>query len=146
MAWTVPYTLVGGTAITAGWANTNVRDNELYLYTQAHHQGQFVYGNTIAAPTVTAHMHNWNPPGLATANVVRIDSTGLFDLTGMEAQPHGTFFWMVNGSGGTLRIKNNDTRSTINNRITTSTSGDYDLHYLGLLQWLYLYGQWRVKV
>lgn len=146
MAWTSPYTVVGGTAVLASWANSNVRDNELYLYTQANHQGQFVYGSTIGSGPITSDLHNWNPDGLSTANVVRVDPSALWEITGVQYQTHGTFFWMINGSGGTLRIKHGDTRSGEYNRITTNTLADHDATYLSLTAWLYLYGGWRVKV
>lgn len=145
MAWTSPYTIVGGTAVLASWANTNIRDNELYLYTQANHQGQFVYGSTAGA-AVIADTHNWNPDGLTTCNILRVDPSSNWDLTGVQGQTHGMFFWMLNGSGGILRLKHGDARSLANNQLTLSTGADYDLHYLGIAAFLYLYGAWRVKV
>jgi len=148
MAWTVPYTLVGGTAITAGWANTNVRDNSQYLYAQAHHLGQFVFGSTLHPPPLNLSVINdWNPPGLSTANIiVATPNVSLVELTGIQQQPQGTFFWMINGSGATLRLKHGDARSLPNNRLTTSTLGDRDMQYLDLTAWLFINGNWRVKV
>ena len=74
----------------------------------------------ISPAALTVNTDDWNPTGLATCNVIRIDATGAVALTGIVAQTGGRTILIVNiGSNAITLI--NDASSTAANRFKLPT-------------------------
>lgn len=81
----------------------------------------------VISPTqLTADTDNWNPTGLATANVIRIDVDAAHNLTGLAAQASGTMLLLYNTTAFTVTLKH-DVTSTAANRFYAPGDADYSL-------------------
>lgn len=71
----------------------------------------------ITASTLTGNNNNWNPTGLATANVVRVqsDADGR-QISGMQTGAEGRVVALVNIGANTVVLTDEDTNSTAANR------------------------------
>lgn len=71
----------------------------------------------ITPPPIAAHTNNYNPAGLATANILFLDATANYDLTGLEAQENGRVLFIQNiSTNGDIKLKNNNANSLAANR------------------------------
>lgn len=85
---------------------------------EANFQDVVRFTSKITPAALTASTHDYNPAGLATANVVFISATGNQDLTGIAAQEDGRVLFVQNYllGGGDVKLKNNNANSLAANR------------------------------
>jgi hypothetical protein len=76
----------------------------------------------VISATVSADTNNWNPTGLSTANVIRVDSNN-YTITGIVAQEPGRIITIYNVGTGNLYISHDSASSSAANRILT-VNGD----------------------
>jgi hypothetical protein len=69
----------------------------------------------ISPPALVADTHNYNPAGLSTARIIRIDGSGGFALTGIVAQPAGTVLSLI-CTAGAIGLPRESVSSTAANR------------------------------
>mgnify|MGYP006275397113 CR=1 FL=1 len=73
-------------------------------------EGQFALKGALTPTTLTTTTHNYNPPGLATCNFLRLSASTNISLSGIQAPSPTTFqvIFLINiGSGNILLIRNN---------------------------------------
>lgn len=78
--------------------------------------GGIILRNIISPPLLTAIAHDYNPVGLSTANVLRVDATANRDVTGIVAQENGRTVVFINVSTHTITLQNNNVGSILANR------------------------------
>lgn len=57
---------------------------------------QFRFNSVISPAALSGGVNNWNPTGLGDSNVVRIDASGVTSITGIQAQPSGSYLILIN--------------------------------------------------
>ena len=99
--------------------NTHARDNLNALYDDHGIITSRVRFAGELAVTLSATQNNWNPTGLATLSTLEIDlSGGNQAITGIVAQPAGTFLWLIHvGVASQININHESGSSTDVNRI-----------------------------
>lgn len=65
---------------------------------------------------LTASVNNYNPAGLSTATVIRLDANAAWDITGLAGGADGRFMLLENGSAFPIRLTNADAASLAANR------------------------------
>lgn len=70
----------------------------------------------IINETLSADTHDWNPTGLATATIIRVDTEDLVTLSGIEAGAGGKVLVIINIGDQDLWLSNSDENSTEENR------------------------------
>lgn len=77
---------------------------------------------TIISPSANGLLNNWNPAGLATANVIRITSAQTVGLsvTGIAAKNDGDFLFLINASQYACEFYFQSASSLVTNRIAGS--------------------------
>lgn len=88
------------------------------MLTPANVRGAIVVrNNVITPPAFSGDVNNYNPTGLGTAHLLRLDSGGAIrDLTGIVAQEDGRFIVLLNISTSFIRLRTEDVGSTDINR------------------------------
>lgn len=80
----------------------------------------------ISPPQITANQNDYAPTGLATADILRLDSDGDYNLTGLDATGVSKLVKkLINIGANTLTIKSEDAGSSAANRFITI--GDLDV-------------------
>jgi hypothetical protein len=93
----------------------------------ATEQAGAVLQTGVISPTqLVANTDNWNPTGLATANVIRMDVNGALNLTGIVAQTSGTILTLYNKTAYTVTLTH-DATSTAANRFYCPGATNYAL-------------------
>lgn len=77
--------------------------------------------NVINA-TPAATQHDWNPPGLAGASVIKASGGSVRTLTGIVAQLSGSTYLLINNGPANLLISGEDTGSAAGNRFAASAT------------------------
>jgi hypothetical protein len=96
---------------------------QLDVYDKANETGiEQITGSIITPPILTATANNYNPPGFATANMIRQDiNSNNRSISGFVAPPLGVnriiYINNINGTGDDLRFLNNSVLSLPENRI-----------------------------
>lgn len=85
---------------------------------------------TISPTQLVANTDNWNPTGLSTANVIRIDVSGAINLTGIVAQASGTMIVLYNRTASVISLIH-DATSTAANRFYCPGGIDFPLSARG---------------
>lgn len=81
----------------------------------------------VITPTqLVANTNDWNPTGLSTANVVRVDSSGAINLTGIVAQTSGRMLVLYNAGAFDITLIH-DATSTAVNRFFCPNATDFTL-------------------
>lgn len=77
------------------------------------------FNSVPITPTVSGSQNNWNPAGLATANVIRLTNTETVGLsiTGITAKNDGDFLFLINASQYACELYFQNASSLITNRI-----------------------------
>jgi hypothetical protein len=70
----------------------------------------------ITPVPISSNIDDYNPPSLNNANVLRISSTINIELTGLVAQSEGYFLWVFNVGTNDIKLKENNSSSSANNR------------------------------
>lgn len=85
-----------------------------------------IMANIITPSTIIADQDDYNPTGFSTANMMRLNLAGDRVITGFEAPPVGVdrIFYFQNISNSKLKLKNNDSSSTAENRILNKDYGE----------------------
>jgi hypothetical protein len=76
------------------------------------------YNGEITPPALTGNANDYNPTGLSTANMLRLSSTGNYNITGLQ-QPSplsNQALYIVNVGTNQITINDNDTNSLAVNR------------------------------
>jgi hypothetical protein len=99
----------------------------------------------IRVPQITANQNDYNPPGLATALVVELDSDAARTITGLVTSKRRRILKLVNRSNYTITLSHNSGSSTAAYRFAFSGSVDYPLRSGGYLELYYEPGApiWR---
>jgi hypothetical protein len=79
----------------------------------------------VTPSALTANQNDWNPTGLANANVLRINATAARTITGMAAQPDGTLLLVYNASAFTITLPHDSNSSAAANRIYTPGAANF---------------------
>ena len=88
--------------------------------------GEFDLAGVISPAQITASQNNWNPTGLSTASVVRIDTDNNWAITGLAGGAAGRIIVLVNiTSAKTLQISHESASSTAANRFSIYNDGTY---------------------
>lgn len=106
---------------------------------------QFMTG--IISPTsLTATANNYDPLGFAMCNIIRQDATANRNISGFAAQANGFIFTLLNISGSSLTLQNNNAGSTIANRILTPNAANLVIRTGGSAQLWYdgITAAWRI--
>lgn len=88
---------------------------------------------TISPTQLVANTDNWNPTGLSTANVIRIDASVPINLTGIVAQEDGRVIVLYNSSASDITLTH-DATSTAANRFFCPNAVDFALTDKGSVQ------------
>jgi hypothetical protein len=111
---------------------------------------QLVLG-VLSPASISGVTNDWNPTNLAVATVIRISTSALTDLSGLQGGTGGRRLTLTNISSNTIRVWNEDTRSSAANRfalgddeITIGPSDSLDLVYDGTSSRWRLVGQSRM--
>jgi hypothetical protein len=78
---------------------------------------------TISPTSLSGNTDDWNPTGLSTAQVIRVNSSVDVNLTGIVAQAAGTAIWLHNIGSKKIKLKH-DVTSTAANRFYCAGSVD----------------------
>lgn len=84
----------------------------------------------ISPTQLVANTDNWNPTGLSTCNVIRIDVDAPRNITGIVAQADGTLIALYNLTAHVITLVH-DATSTAANRFYCPTSADFPLTATG---------------
>lgn len=79
------------------------------------YKGRRITGD-ISPSQITGNQDDYNPTGLDTASVLRLDSDGDYNITGLTAQDDGTLLYVFNVGSNILTLTNEDASSTAANR------------------------------
>ena len=84
--------------------------------------GALIFGGLITPPQLTVDTNNWNPTGLATTSFIRVSTSGVIDLTGIQAPSPAVAqaIYITNIGGNNLSILSNDANSLAANRILSN--------------------------
>ena len=102
-----------------GWMSTG---DQTFIgdksFTNISFDGPIVFANPITPSALTGNTNNYNPAGLSSSNILRISSTGNFNLTGLQAPSpaKGQVILVVNIGTNNITLKNNDAASSAGNR------------------------------
>jgi len=79
--------------------------------------GNIAKFNPVVSPAqITVAQNNYDPTGLSTAGVLRLDADGAYDITGLAAQAANTALRIFNVGANTLTLKKESVSSTAANR------------------------------
>jgi len=98
----------------------------------------------VTAAQLTANVDDYNPPGLATAGLLKVSSDAQRNITGMVAQPTNTVLYMLNVGNNRVRIQNEDVSSAAANRFSMITFVNLDGDELILFWYDGTASRWRV--
>lgn len=106
--------------------------------------GPQVLSGVISPPQITSDQNNYNPAGLASANVVRLSTDGIRTITGLAAQSAGTVLLLCNAGAFEIQFANESASSTAANRFATGGAGGVNV---GGCRWIFYDGtslRWRL--
>ena len=119
MAWTTPRTWATSELVTAAYFNTYWRDNFQALYDSVN--------LSAIAFDLYASQNDFNPSGLADAQLMLVGAYGSMTITGLVAQPAGTHLLIVNTATGTLTLAHQSASSAAANRFICPNVANRDL-------------------
>jgi hypothetical protein len=108
--------------------------------------GRLKLSGIIGPTALGGNTDNWNPAGLATANVIRISSSGAVNLTGIVAQEDNTLILLTNINASNAITLVHDLTSTAVNRFFCPGNANFTLSARRSV-WLWYDGasdRWRV--
>jgi hypothetical protein len=116
--------VVSGTVVT--YAGSPLSTGQQVFFYYGIGLGGGIHETTISPPSIAANQNNFNPTGWHTATIVRLSSSGSFNITGFEA-PLGEAIrkTLINVGGGTLSLISEDGSSLAANRIITSPGSGF---------------------
>jgi|SRR3990167_4720362 len=141
MAWTTPRTWATSELATAAYFNTYWRDNFQALADAANY--------TAPSETISADQNDWNPSGLATAQIIRISAVGATrTITGIVAQPAGTFLYLINVGNETITLAHQSASSVAANRLICPNVGNRNLtvRFGALAVYMSADARWRIQM
>lgn len=110
-------------------------------------QGRMSFENEISPAALTADTDDWNPSGLAAANVIRVstDST-VRTITGIVAGSEGEIVLLINVNPSTNITLAHATGSTVANQFLCPSSTNYTLQARAMVMLWYDLGstRWRI--
>ena len=74
------------------------------------------YVGIVTPPQITTSQNNYNPTGLGTARILRINASTPLNITGITALASGTVLSLVNVGSSTITLTQEDAASTAQNR------------------------------
>lgn len=85
--------------------------------------GQMSFQSSITPPTLTGNTNDFNPAGLATSNFIRVSSTGLVTITGLQAPSPvvNQAVFIANVGGSNIQLKDSSILSIAANRFLLGT-------------------------
>jgi hypothetical protein len=87
----------------------------------------FLFSSEISPTQIVATTHNWNPTGLSTANVIRIDVDANRTITGLVAQTGGRLIWLYNTTAFEVTLAHDSGSSTAANRFYCYNAANFTL-------------------
>lgn len=73
-------------------------------------------GGIITPPQITVNENNYNPTGLSTSGLLRLDASAGIDITGIVAQPANISITIVNIGTSDIKLVNESGSSVVANR------------------------------
>lgn len=113
-----------GSDVQAYDADTAKTDVEQNWTAGQDFDAEFELSGVISPSQITANQNNYAPTGIATANIIRVDSDGGYNITGLSAsQTEGRVILIENDGTNPLFLTDEDANSTAANRFAIG----YDL-------------------
>lgn len=94
-------------------------------------RGSTSFSGTLSPAAIAANTNNYNPAGLSTANVLILNATGPFNITGMVPPRSFCYLIVINISASTLTFTHEDGASTAANRFVLSGGANMALARTG---------------
>jgi hypothetical protein len=82
----------------------------------------FSFTGIVTPAQITADQNDYNPTGLATANVLRISSDAARSITGIAAQGTGRFLFLFNVGAFAITLTDEDAASAAANRFAVPSA------------------------
>jgi hypothetical protein len=119
--------VVYGSATDTYGSSANLTFDGTRLSTTAFtNSGNELRTGVISPTQLVANTDDWNPTGLSTANVIRLDIDAARTITGIVAQTSGTMILLYNTSAFTATLSH-DATSTAANRFYAPGAVDFSL-------------------
>lgn len=113
-------------AVSAGVAHFQWTGSEVRSLVKFTLGGRMAFEGVISPTAILANTNDYAPTGIATANVLRLDSDGAYDLTGLTGETTGKAMLLINISAFTITLKH-DVTSTAAYRFLLPGNADYAL-------------------
>lgn len=107
--------VAAGQAITLQYDSTSSRWRPLSANNLSRSGGAISYNGTISPAQITAQQDNYNPTGLSTATILRINSDAARTITGIAGGSDGRILVVINTGTKAITLAN-DVTSTAANR------------------------------
>jgi len=132
---TAPPSGAAGGDLSGTYPNPSVVDDS-HAHTDATFARPLKLTSDISPTQLVANTDNWNPTGLATADVIRVNIDAARDLTGIAGGADGRVLLLINTTAFTLTLKY-DVTSTASNRFFCPGAADYALLAKGAVMLIY---------
>lgn len=91
----------------------------------------------ISPSQLTGNVNDWNPTGLSNASVVRVQSNGAYNITGLQAGEDGQIIRLLNISGFALTLVHESASSSAANRFACPSGANVTLNLAGGIEMIY---------